>query len=125
MLPGYRRIRRGEFSTDGKPAVFWRGAILCAARVPSKEKSTFAVVVGKKYAKNAVARNRFRRHLYTLIAAHLPEFDQYGKWKYIFYPAKNITEVPKEDLKTEIRRILKKLHTPNQLTQREEHTKTP
>lgn len=107
MLHKNRRISRGEFPSGGKPAVFWRGTVLRAARTPAKKNSTFAVVVSKKYAKSAVARNKFRRRVYAAIATRLPAADADGAWKYVFTPAKNIAEIAVEDIKAEIDRIFK------------------
>lgn len=112
MLPKNRRIHKNEFPVNKKTTIFWRGTNLRVIKIPTEGISTFAVVVSKKHAKNAVERNRFRRQVYTTIAKQLKERNtQQEGWKHILFPVKDLSKITQKDIQKEINQIFTQQNT--------------
>lgn len=117
MLPRKNRISKNDFPAPKRPAYRdEHGAGRQGLRVFSplfsgviyknEGLSRSAVVVSKKTAKTAVARNRIRRRFYAVLEPILKESKQGGMM--VFYPKKEVETAPFAVLKSEIETALQK-----------------
>lgn len=109
MLPRTHRISRKEFPAHTRQGfrVFSPLFTLVAYRpLTESSPSQVSVVVSKKIAKTAVARNRIRRRFYALMELHLKKFSRPAT--IIIYPKVEAEKVPFALLKTEMEQTLRK-----------------
>lgn len=69
MLPATRRLPRAQFTTHVTTGRRYHSPHLTISYTPTTTPAQAAVVVSKKVAKSAVARNRLRRRLYAALAS--------------------------------------------------------
>jgi ribonuclease P protein component len=100
MLPKKNRISRKKF-----PAANARGSrvfspFFSLVSYSSPVETRIAVVVSKKVAKTAVARNTLRRRFYELLAPHIKNLAH--PLTVVVYPKLDAIKIPFRDLKIEI-----------------------
>jgi len=78
MLPERNRLKkRKDFEKVFKEGKSWKESFLLLKTVPNKLKvSRFGFIVGKKYSKKAVLRNKIKRRLREIIRERLPEIKE-------------------------------------------------
>lgn len=106
MLPNKRRIRKTEFSELLSKGAFGASPLFTIRFISSKkdEKSTFAVVVSKKVASSAVARNKIKRNCYHVLRDLSPKVK--NSYKIIFFVKKGVEKLSFKDLSSEIHSAL-------------------
>lgn len=105
MLPKKNRIPRKDFPLPSLKGVRSFSPLFSVVFYPHLSKSQVSVVVSKKTAKTAVARNTLRRRFYELLAPHLGELSR--KATIVIYPKLGAEKARFVELKTEIKRVLK------------------
>ncbi len=109
MLPRGQRIARDFFPRHTEPSVSWNGAVLRARlyRSPAAiAPPRFSVVVAKKYAKTAVARNRFKRQTYACIAQELKGLGMLRFSRIVIFPKQPLDQIPLTTLLLDITSLI-------------------
>ena len=86
MLPRRRKLSHASFPSYKEPRRQWDGAILrisCYPRKNTEKTEKFAVTISKKTAKSAVARNRLKRRVFSVIEEHYAAFSRRSFGRYV------------------------------------------
>lgn len=105
MLPQKNRISRNDFPTGSRQGSRVFSPLFSGVIYPSKTGTRVAVVVSKKTAKTAVARNTLRRRFYATLAPYLKSFSQESL--IVLYPKIEAKKSPFSMLKVEIEAMLR------------------
>ena len=86
MLPCRRKLSHASFPSYKEPRRQWDGAILrisCYQRKNTEKTEKFAVTISKKTAKSAVARNRLKRRVFSVVEEHQAGFAPLSFGRYV------------------------------------------
>ena len=108
MLPRKNRIPRKEFPAYSKQGIRVFSPLFSAVIYPKEKGVNVSVVVSKKTAPKAVARNSLRRHFYAVAEMYLGKFSRGAT--IVFYPKAEALNTSFELLKNEIEQVLRKTH---------------
>ncbi len=105
MLPKHKRISKDSFKPILLQGSLYHSTYFTLRALPSNTDS-YAVLVSKKVAQNAVDRNRIRRRVYSLIREHLSDIKKPAKA--VFSAKKGALTLSFEKQKEEIVGLMKK-----------------
>lgn len=105
MLPRKNRISRKDFPANKEQGSRVFSPLFTAVFYKGDTESRASVVVSKKTAKSAVARNTLRRRFYDLLAPYLKGFT--APTTIVIYPKTEAQKTEFSVLKTEVEKALK------------------
>lgn len=108
MLPRTHRISRKDFPAHTERGFRVYSPLFNATVYPTEKEVRVSVVVSKKTAKTAVARNRIRRRIYSVIELYLKKISHGST--IVIYPKAETKDASFELLKSEVEQALKKAH---------------
>lgn len=106
MLPRKNRIPKEDFPTSKRQGLRLFSPFFSGTFYKEEGKTRVSVVVSKKTAKTAVARNLIRRRFYEIMQELQKSLTQQGM--IVFYPKKETTTADFKDLKEEVKVALQK-----------------
>lgn len=106
MLPRKNRIPKEDFPTPKRQGFRIFSPIFSGTFYKDEGDIRVSVVVSKKTAKTAVARNLIRRRFYEIIQDLQKRLTQQGM--VVFYPKKETATIDFKDLKKEVEAALEK-----------------
>lgn len=107
MLDRLHRIRATEFPDFRAPGKMFTGEVLRIKNISVGDDMCAAVVVGKKYYKTNVARNKFRRQVYAALENNIKVLDNKGGILLIS-PLKKVEEISWEQIKLDVDQFISK-----------------
>lgn len=110
MLPKKSRLKkRKDFEEVFKKGKSWKEAFLLLKILPNKLKiSRFGFIIGKKYSKKAVLRNKIKRRLREVVREELPKIKEGLDGVIIVLSEANKEKESFEELKKIINKLFKK-----------------
>lgn len=106
MLPQNNRISKKDFPSSKRQGFRVFSPLFSGTFYKEEGNVRVSVVVSKKTAKTAVARNLMRRRFYEAIHPHKENFKDPGLL--VFYPKKEVIAASFSVLKEEIETVLRK-----------------
>lgn len=113
MLPSKRRIRKTAFTKLLTGGSYGASPLLTirfsrsqgeTGQTKSESKSTFAIVVSKKVASSAVARNKIKRKCYHALRDMVPKIKD--SYKIVFFAKKGLEKLSFKELEENIYSLL-------------------
>ncbi len=108
MLPKKQKLTRAKFPTHHDKKVIWNGTALrvCCYKKDQHAEPRFAVVVSKKQYKTIVARNLFKRRVFSVLEKHTPLFLSFQFGRYVFFPKFEVEKITPAAIKEDIAALI-------------------
>ena len=114
MLPKKQKISRTLFPKYADKKNTWSGVclrIFCYEKKQPQQKPRFTVVVSKKQYKTVVARNLFKRQVFSFLQKNKDIFTEFQYEKYVIYPKLSVEMIDQKKIAADIKKLSQECST--------------